>query len=631
MSRSHAIRLAAVASAVLALAPLGAAQLSWGGVPVSQQLRLPGVVPTLSMEPVDVGAFLAEDAQAGQGGPFRFGATLAADLGFEHGVWDVAPDGTRVWRLRLESQGAHSLGLLFSRYTLPCGASLFVYGDDWDDLAGAFDDRNNKADGEFSIAPVRGDAITLEYVEPPAVAATGGAARLRIGAVVHDYRDLYALLDGGQAGPADAPCDVDVNCPPGAGWQDEKRAVVLMLIGGSYCTGTLINNTAHDGTPYLITAEHCGGLNNAIFRFGYEKPECASGTAPTNKTVQGSELLASGVFDYRLVRLTSAIPASYEPYFLGWDRSGVDPVGAVTIHHGALQTKKISVEDDPVTKFGFSWHIKHWDVGTIEGGSSGSPLMPSSGRFIGQLSYGIFGCADPVAYFNRLDTAWAWLEPWLDPAGTGALAIDGHDPYAAPVLPVLDAVSPATVQAFQGGTLTLTGSDLAGITQVSVGDVAITSGFTATPTTVTLPAPDAETLGSARVTVAASGGTSEPRTFTYVETSPPKLINTGSIGSPAGVAAGGQPWPFQWAAGGHDTALLVYAFTPDTFEHAGHTILSDFAIGVVKKLPANGIGGVTVRAPEGFVFVTVWTQVLALHETGGFAGASPITSTMLVP
>ena len=98
-----------------------------------------------------------------------------------------------------------------------------------------------------------------------------------------------------------------------------------------------------------------------------------------------------------------------------------------------------------------------------------------------------------------------------------------------------------------------------------------------------------------------------------------------------GGALGGQAWPFTWAAGSNDTVLLVYSFAPDTFEHAGYPILSDFAIGAVQTLPANGIGGMTVRTPEGFVFVSVWTQVLSLHGTGGFAGASNIAKTVLVP
>ena len=123
---------------LLTLAPAASAQVTWGGSPPSQRLALPGLVPTVSMEPLDVAAYLAEDSQADKGTPFRFGATLPVDIGFEHGQWSVTPDGTRIWRLRLESPGAYSLGLLFSQYTLPGGAALFVYGDGYSGLSGGF-------------------------------------------------------------------------------------------------------------------------------------------------------------------------------------------------------------------------------------------------------------------------------------------------------------------------------------------------------------------------------------------------------------------------------------------------------------------------------------------------------------
>jgi len=33
--------------------------------------------------------------------------------------------------------------------------------------------------------------------------------------------------------------------------------VALIINGTTYCTGSLTNNTARDGTPYLLTATHC--------------------------------------------------------------------------------------------------------------------------------------------------------------------------------------------------------------------------------------------------------------------------------------------------------------------------------------------------------------------------------------
>ncbi len=44
------------------------------------------------------------------------------------------------------------------------------------------------------------------------------------------------------------------------------------------CTGTLVNNTAQDGKPYILTANHClmnqQDVDQAIFTFGREDINC---------------------------------------------------------------------------------------------------------------------------------------------------------------------------------------------------------------------------------------------------------------------------------------------------------------------------------------------------------------------
>src|SRR6187431_2097156 len=104
MSRTR-VTVASLASfavaCLLALAPATSAQLTWGGSPPSQRLALrgrraaPGELRRCRRREA---AYLAEDSQADKATPFRFGATLPVDLGFEHGQWSVAPDGSRIWR-----------------------------------------------------------------------------------------------------------------------------------------------------------------------------------------------------------------------------------------------------------------------------------------------------------------------------------------------------------------------------------------------------------------------------------------------------------------------------------------------------------------------------------------------------
>jgi len=620
--------VACTALIVLSAANTAQAQLSFGGEPASRHVALRSAVPTITMPAVDVAALLAEDAARAKDEPFRFGATLPVDFTpGNSGVWEALPDGSRVWRLRIASPGAFSLSLLFDEFVLPGGSSLFVFNDSQSTLLGAYDERNNKDNGQFAIEPVEGDAITLEYYEP---VATRGQTRLRVGAVVHDYFDIVSLFKASGGFSAAGSCEIDVNCPDGANWQDEKRAVTLLIIGGSLCTGSLLNNVAANGTQYFMSAFHCGSLNNAIFRFGYEKANCGSGSAPTNKTVQGSTQLAgdSGK-DFRLVRITETIPAAYAPYYLGWDSSGVAPASTVTIHHPAGDVKKISFDNNAATKSGVQWKVAQWDKGVTEPGSSGCPLMTSTGRFLGQLYGGESYCGFPYNdYYGRLDQAWPAVKAWLDPANTGVLAIDGFDPNGGPALPpVLSSVAPAQVVAFQGGTVTLTGSNFSGATQVKVGATTLVPpAFTVLgPTSITFQAADATSLGAVNVTVTTPAGTTAGKSFTYVETNPPKL-------SAGAFTTVGQPFTWAWGAGSSDIAYLLYSPLQSTFPFQGFNIISGFTVIYTQTANAAGLGGLTVVMPAGAAFLFFYTQVATIDGvTHAFVGASSPVSTFVSP
>ncbi|HKE01748.1 MAG TPA: IPT/TIG domain-containing protein [Planctomycetota bacterium] len=596
---------------------------------MSRRVALEKEVPTAVLETVDVDAYLAEDAVAPKDRPFRFGATLPVDFGLDgSGVWESLANGDRVWRLRIHSPGAFSLSAVFSRFVLPPGGAFYVYDDSGMEVLGAYDRRNENANGQFAFEPLPGDVMTLEYDEPAAVAGRG---EIRIQSVIHDYRDILRILKE-QAGSPDAtsqPCEVDVNCHPGAPWQKPKRAVTVVFKGGGACTGSLLNNTANDGTQYYMSAYHCGSMDNGIFRFNFEHPICGGGAAPTNHTVQGSvELAANMAADYRLVRITSPIPAAYEPYFLGWDRSTTTiPTSTIAIHHPSVDVKKISFDDDPPTKQNNFWHISQWDLGVTEGGSSGSPLLNSVGRFLGQLCCGASFCPTPFNdNYGRFDLAWPAVAPFLDPMGTGATTIDGFDP-AAPGAPSLSSIEPVTVQAFHGGTITLHGSHFGGATMVTVGSTPLVQPgvdfVIASDSEITFEAPAAASLGPVVVTVANPAGTSGYGGFSYVETHPPVL-------EASSTASAGLTFSWTWGSSSHGVSYLVYSPTPTTFSFAGFAILQDLQALDVQALPEVGIGHFDVGIPAGLAGATLYTQVLGLDGGGVFVGASNIVATSIL-
>ncbi|MDT8401587.1 MAG: trypsin-like peptidase domain-containing protein [Bacteroidales bacterium] len=360
----------------------------------------------------------------------------------------TSPEGERVWYLKLRSEGAKSLNVIFSKYKLLNGEKVFVYDNMMQSLRGPFTSKNNIPAATLAIMPVTGEELIVEYH----MKAPYDNNRLELGQLAHDYigitgRQYYAkdIYYG-----SSQPCNVDINCGSGNDWQVEKNSVVRIIAGGTELgSGFLVNNTRQENIAFVITANHvirtAQNAINSVYVFRYESPYCDGPDGLTEYSLSGAELMAEDVStDFSLVRLITFPPISYRPYLAGWDVRGLAPDNTVTIHHPSGDVKKISTDiNSPIIATfqnlytnGF-WKILRWEEGTTEGGSSGSPLFNQNHRVVGYLTGGEAVCGNSVNdYFARMDIAYdlnpdfyGRLKPWLDPARTGALVLDGRDPY----------------------------------------------------------------------------------------------------------------------------------------------------------------------------------------------------------
>lgn len=420
----------------LSLPSTALAQAGAGGTPPGFAL---GLAPTEAIEVLatpDVPALLAEDERnSGELAPFRFGQGAEVSIGLEQGgEWLDLEDGRRLWRVRVVSPGAWSLNLIFDRFQLPAGAELYVYNDAGD-VRGAFTDELNQPHGMFATEPLAGDALTLEYIE----LQDGALGELRLSEVIHAYRNILATPVDNKASHGAAgllksgACNINVNCPLGANWQDQKRSSARLIMGGVLCSGALINNTANDSKQYFLTANHCYSGNPAswVFNFNYESPTC-NGTSGTAQSVTGASLKLKGTqSDFCLVEITQDLPAAYNLYFSGWSRSTTPATISHGIHHPQGDIKKICQDDDSAIASSFNgapcWRVADWEQGVTEGGSSGSPLYDQNKRIVGQLFGGQATCSFLFNdYYGRFDVSMnSGLAQFLDPAGTGAMVLNG--------------------------------------------------------------------------------------------------------------------------------------------------------------------------------------------------------------
>lgn len=411
-------------------------------------------IDTWVFETPDISSLQAEDAINDPKGiaPWRFGYNNYTDLNLNNaGTWLETPNGSKIWRIVLSCEEALTVNLTFTESFIPEGNELYVYNPEKDFILGSFNE-NHIYKGELGTELVPGNTVVVEYFIPNG----NDLGVINVSTVTHGYRTANEFSE--KAFGSSGGCNMNANCPDGATWVNERNSVVMLVSGSSgFCTGALINNTLNDGTPYVLTANHCySNPTNWIFRFNWQSANCNNpGGQPSFVSLSGATLRSRRTpTDFCLVEITGGldngtVPASYNPFFAGWDNTGDVPSSTVCIHHPAGDIKKISFDDDAASisqsmgssEASSTWTVQ-WDRNTTtEGGSSGSPLFDQNHRIIGQLWGGGASCQNINApdYYGRVSKSWNpsgsnttnQLEHWLDPNSAGAGFVDGFDPSGA--------------------------------------------------------------------------------------------------------------------------------------------------------------------------------------------------------
>lgn len=381
-----------------------------------------------------------------------------------------------VWRVGIRSKGAYSLNILFSKFKLPPGAQLFVYNSDQSEILGSYTEKNNTNLSMLPVQPVGGDELIVEYQEPSRATFRG---EIEIGEVNHDFVGIFRATE--PRDPAQS-CHPNLVCYP-EDIQPGSGVVGLIINGSTYCTGSLVNNTAEDGIPYLLTATHC--LNNNYFFerndpftrwqnygksdgwlydkvagsivafFNYNSPLCDIDIrGPLQMTMASADsVLISERHDMSLLRLKETPPAEYQPYFLGWNAGSSPSAPFHGLHHPNGGIKKVAIEEDRLSLGSFTlpnsyqaepnsfWEVRAWNTGATEGGSSGSPLLDREKRILGTLTGGVSMCSSPkgpdsyASLFKLWDVEESLNNPnsirhYLDPTDSQSRQMGGFNPYA---------------------------------------------------------------------------------------------------------------------------------------------------------------------------------------------------------
>lgn len=454
------------------------AQVNSGVLPKSAVAQLSEAsVPQVDVATPDLAALQAKSEKSIMDGtPMKVAIVMPLQLTTDNaGIWEHTNDGYDIWRLRLHNAKALGCCALFERFQLPEGAQFFAYNDDKSLIYGPYTNEDNPSGEGFSSGLFAGGDVILEYVSPKHIFNQSDNPDIQIAGYTYFYRSeglpdnrISGTKDGNTGYGASQSCMINVNCSEGDNWRVQQKGVGRILgylpdengeISAGWCSGTLINNTMGDGTPYFLTANHCAeGTTTQYFNyfeiyFHYECPYCTCTSEPGMITYNGVTKIASSPIatynsagnityrgsDFLLLKLKNAAWNKLKNDGLvlnGWSKTASPSTSGVCIHHPAGDVKKISTYNSTLTSGTFNdgatnaYWVVPWATTThgrsvTEGGSSGSPLFNNNGLVVGTLTGGSSTCSAPNAreYYGKMSYHWTSagttnerrLQPWLDP------------------------------------------------------------------------------------------------------------------------------------------------------------------------------------------------------------------------
>lgn len=307
------------------------------------------------------------------------------------------------------------------------------------------------SNGTLLTTPLPGDSIIISVISDDIK-----QTQLTIESVAVGFRSMPEHLTSENRTLKATGYGTSGNCENSVSCIDEldtlKQSVCRLVMYGTdgayWGTGVLVNNTANDGTPYLLTAAHClaGDFKYCLAQFNFESPLCQDIEPHVSTTEQlraSTMLVRNDKRDVLLLLLDNKPAEETMAYYAGWNATNTLPDGQLhCIHHPQADVKMVSETESATPNISYTvdktndgdsfdvkchWKINGWNYGSTESGSSGSPLFDANGHVVGNLTGGLSSCSRPDKsdYYWMLSENWSELSPYLDKANTGATTLDG--------------------------------------------------------------------------------------------------------------------------------------------------------------------------------------------------------------
>ncbi len=143
-------------------------------------------VDVIEMPLVDVKSLLEQDQSSPKDMPPRFAVSINVNIGpHSYGRWEPVDNNGQVWRVRIISSGALSIGLGFTTYKMPEEGCLFIYSPSYNSIIGPYTNLDNEEHGQLWTPVIEGEEIVIElFVQKH----SESQLQIVLGAVNHGYK-----------------------------------------------------------------------------------------------------------------------------------------------------------------------------------------------------------------------------------------------------------------------------------------------------------------------------------------------------------------------------------------------------------------------------------------------------------
>lgn len=384
--------------------------------------------------------------ESGQKKKLVFGENIVTNISLSS-CKQIESGNKRMYKILLVSAGAKTLNIRLTNFYLSPNAQLYLYNQAGTVVMGPVSSVQNNNASVFISNIFPGDSLVLELTEN----ATESKSRFTISRITYGIVDTYKGIFSNA--PHSGACEQNVTCFLGA-WHDEARSAVRLLINGNtLCSACLVNNTAQDGTPYVLTANHCVAgeadpEHDISFLFFFRSKYCDSSKPVNNYKVYNQCFVRAHYYrsDFALLEMAEK-PSGDEKYFYaGWSRDTIQSGAlAACLHFPQGDLMKYSESTLPIidTAYGTTHNRKtmYWvrwtGRGVTEDGSSGGALFNSNKQLIGELYDGPSYCGakgdNKSDFFGGFYASWNGgglitnsLKDWLDPLHQNPVSINGQ-------------------------------------------------------------------------------------------------------------------------------------------------------------------------------------------------------------